>query len=148
MKRPKGNLAVKSSTLHKMHCQKVLSSSTTSKSYSLREVPLHFLWTQLEHNKQHIAFLFLLTLFDRFHKGVYTWALSSAEVLWLLLVGRAIALSERGKLRERKGRNLCRITCVNLPFNAQIGQLLVRLISSLFTWVDTRGGGGTHDIFG
>ena len=37
---------------------------------------------------------------------------------------------------ERKGRNLRRITCVNLPFNAQIGQFLVRPISSLFTLVD------------
>ena len=30
-------------------------------------------------------------------------------------------MSTRGKVRERKGRNLCRITCANLSFNAQIG---------------------------
>ena len=39
-------------------------------------------------------------------------------------------MSTRGKVRERKGNDLCRITSVNLPFNAQIGQLLVRPISA------------------
>ena len=45
-------------------------------------------------------------------------------------------LSTRRKVRERKGRDLCRITCVNLPFNAQIGQFLVRRISALSASVD------------
>ena len=41
-----------------------------------------------------------------------------------------------GKCGRGKIRNLCRITCVNLPFNAQMGQFLVWPIPSLFTWVD------------
>ena len=38
----------------------------------------------------------------------------------------------RESAREER-RNLCQITCANLPFNAQIGQFLVGPISSLFT---------------